>query len=468
MNYGIVNLSELTKEIKTLKPKFHLNYGKYKLLQFKKRGGKTVVLKNIVQDVYRPGIFKRIFVESVENSYPYITASIMTMSNPLNNAKLISKKHTPWVNEMMLNPNQIFISCAGSIGNTRLITKDLEGAIGSQDIIRVIPFEKDYGFVYAYLSSPTCYNYLQSLIYGSVVPRLDPNTLSQIPIPLFPETFQEEIHQKIQEASILRVEANQALKEAEEMLFEESGLPKLSSDDYDFFGNHKADRKKATYIIKSKEISSITINAFNYSERIRKMIDNIKSKCKTVELNEILNEQKIFSTGAFPRIELDSDKAIILINQSDIFDNIIKGKKISRIKVKTDNLVKYGEVLIAGVGTLGENETFCRVVFANEDLEGKLVSGEFLRLFPTKDLSGYLFTWLSSKYGFRLIRSTQSGTKLCRPIPKLLNKIPVPILEISIMQNIDKMVKEAHTKRYHANQLENEAIESIEREIAQW
>lgn len=47
----------------------------------------------------------------------------------------------------------------------------------------------------------------------------------------------------------------------------------------------------------------------------------------------------------------------MLINQSDIFDTLIKGKRISRRNVKIDNLVNYGEVLIAGVGTLGDSES---------------------------------------------------------------------------------------------------------------
>ena len=70
----------------------------------------------------------------------------------------------------------------------------------------------------------------------------------------------------------------------------------------------------------------------------------------------------------------------MLINQKDIFDNIIKGKYISKRGVNATSLVEYGEVLIAGVGTLGENETFCRAIFANEDLKGQLISGEFIRM----------------------------------------------------------------------------------------
>lgn len=133
---------------------------------------------------------------------------------------------------------------------------------------------------------------------------------------------------------------------------------------------------------------------------------------------------------------------------------------------KPINLVEYGEVLIAGVGTLGENETFCRTIFANEDLVGQLVSGEFIRMKTTEEVpSGYLFAWLSSDYGFRLLRNTQTGTKLCRPIPSLVLQIPVPILDFKDMYEIDEMVRDAHTKQHIANNNEKEAISMIECEI---
>ena len=82
--------------------------------------------------------------------------------------------------------------------------------------------------------------------------------------------------------------------------------------------------------------------------------------------------------------------------------------------------------------------------------------------------SGYLFAWLNSDYGFRFIRNTQAGTKLCRPIPKLLLEIPVPIIAKDKMEEIDRMVREAHTMRYQANKKELKAIAMVEVEIEKW
>lgn len=467
MIHSILHYKEILEK-GILKPNFHLNYGKRRLNDAVKNGIKVMPLHECVYSVYSGGIFKRIFVASEDAGIPYISAQYMMNSNPRLQAKLISKKYTPRQEDMTLKNKQILVSCAGTIGNIKLINKDLEGIIGSQDIIRVLPKENNYGYIYAFLASKTCYEYLQSLIYGSVVPRIDPTSLSKIPIPNISILKQDEIHNLIVQSSILRVEANRMLNEASVTLLSFANLGKLSVCDYNYFGPRSL-REDTSFSKSIKNINTTTINAFNHSVRIEKTIQRIKERNNTLILNDVLDEKKLFSTGSFPRKEINSENSIMLINQTDIFDTIINGKKISRRKVNVDNLAQYGEILIAGVGTLGETESFCRVIFANEDIQGQLISGEFIRMNVNENVpAGYLYAWLNTDYGFRLIRSTQTGTKLCRPIQKLLLNMPVPILEPEKMNQIHNMVTKAHTLRFQANQKEKLAIQLVENEIEQW
>ena len=46
--------------------------------------------------------------------------------------------------------------------------------------------------------------------------------------------------------------------------------------------------------------------------------------------------------------------------------------------------------------------------------------------------------------------------------------IPVPIISPDIVNEIDQLVKEAHTKRYEANENERKAIRMVEEEIEKW
>ena len=121
-----------------MKPNYHLNYGKKRIERAIQNKKSFTPLGDTVKDVYTGGIFKRVFVEKEEFGLPYISAQHMMNSNPLEVAKTISRKYTPRQEDMTLRASQILVSCAGTVGNVRLIGVDLDGVIGSQDIIRVI------------------------------------------------------------------------------------------------------------------------------------------------------------------------------------------------------------------------------------------------------------------------------------------------------------------------------------------
>lgn len=444
---------------------FHLSNAS--IYERKIKSNKHNTLLAFVDQVFTAGRNKRVYTQR-DFGYPYLSNSDVIAQNPFNNCKYNSKKHG-FDKDALLEENMILTGRVGAIGQTAYVTKEFvdKKAMGSDNIIRIkTKLPELSGFIYAYLSSKIGNALMWKLATGGVQPYITENMLVNIPVPIFPEDKQEVIHSLITEAAELRVEANRLLEEAENTIMNNTNLLKLTTDDYEYFGPRSSNRKTACFVKSIKEIDSITINAFNHSERISNLITKIKDSSKTKTLYEILDDNKLFSTGSFPRVE--SEKGIMLINQSDIFDTIIKGKTISKRKVRTDNLVEKGEVIIAGVGTLGESETFCRVIYANEDIEGQLISGEFIRMKSQEIPSGYLYAWLNSDYGFRLIRSTQTGTKLCRPIQNLLLKIPVPILKEDIMKSIHNLVVDGHTKRHLANCKENQAIELVEKEIESW
>lgn len=83
----------------------------------------TQIIANINAKVFRPGIFKRIYVE---NGIPYIKGSEIFLNNPFRRCEHLSRTRTPFVDEMTLHEGQILITCAGSVGNIKMITKEYE------------------------------------------------------------------------------------------------------------------------------------------------------------------------------------------------------------------------------------------------------------------------------------------------------------------------------------------------------
>jgi restriction endonuclease S subunit len=442
-----------------------LNINSYLSLKLEKNESKCVPLESVAI-VFNPPVFKRQFCTKAPRSVQYFQSSDVQMASE-ESPTYIFRGQAEQLN-LLVKEGDILVTGFGTIGNVRIVSKFQNDVCYANNVCRIrTNGTMKRGFLYAFLSSIYGNAQLNKNASGSVVKYIEAPGIKKTLIPKLPESFQKEVDDLIQESARLREEATDALEEAQRLLKREANLRDLTPEDYDYYGSRNSKRDVSCFTINRKDITTTTINAFNLSARIRKTKQMMH--CEVMPLKDTLVFNDTFSTGSFPRIEVKKGYGIMLINQSDIFDTIVKGKYISKRNVKIDNLIEYGEVLIAGVGTLGENETFCRCIFANEDLVGQLVSGEFIRMKTNNKIpSGYLFAWLSTEYGFRFIRNLQAGTKLCRPIPRLLLEIPVPIVSNDKMNNIDVLVRNAHTKRYQANCKERKAISLVESEIEKW
>ena len=250
---------------------------------------------------------------------------------------------------------------------------------------------------------------------------------------------------------------------------QKTGLPDLTVEDYNYFGPNYHQREISCFTRNIKDLGTLSFHAFNYSERVRNNILGRLSNCKTISFYDALDENKLQSPSGVTVNEVKEGHGIMLINQSDIFDKLVKGKYVAKKPKYTKDLLKEGEILIAKIGTLGESESFCRCVYVGEELKNRLISSAFYRFRPSEDIpTGYLYAWMSSDYGFRLIRSSQYGTKQCYPNPAFLYKYLVPILDKEDMEKIDEMVKEAHHKQHIANNNIRLSIQIIEQDVEKW
>lgn len=467
MKASKVNLSNIEEANGRFDPSYHLSDAIVVKKTIAKSPYPLLKLKDVSIDIFNGGRYKRVYVSNPNHGYKFLSSSDILAAD-LESVKMVSKRYMCGVKELALEKGWTLITRSGTIGKTAFANAKHAQKLASEHVIRLKPNNiLRAGVIYAYLSSKYGYILLTQGTFGAVIQHIECPFVGEIPIPDFPQDFQNEVDKLIQDSARLREEAADELELAEKLLKEKIGLRELTPDDYDYFGQHCATRKPSCFMRKVSEFSSLSFNAFNNSERIRKILTSIPEN--HLSIKDVIENGETFSSTGAPSIEVKPHCGIMLINQKDIFDTIITGKYISRRGVKTDNLVKYGEVLIASDGTLGENETFCRAIYANEDLEGAFLSSHFIRMRTNGTVpSGYLYCWLNSDYGFRLIRRTQAGTKICHPINKLFLDIPVPILSKEDMNEIDRMVREAHTKRHIANKKELEAIAMVEAEIEKW
>lgn len=97
-------------------------------------------------------------------------------------------------------------------------------------------------------------------------------------------------------------------------------------------------------------------------------------------------------------------------------------------------------------GTIGAS------VLVNSYLATKLASQHILRVIPKGIKTGYLFAFLSSEIGVKVIQSFTYGSVIPQIEPHHLELVPIPLLNDEIMNQIDSDVM-----RYKLNI--NEAIQ---------
>lgn len=172
-----------------------------------------------ISNVYRPGIFKRCYVSS---GLPYIKGSEIFNVNPFKRCDQLSRTRTPFIEEMALHEGQILVTCAGSVGNIKMITKEYDDkeAIGSQDIIRIEDNDSLYTkeYLFTYLSLPFVYDYIQSMKYGSVIERIEPFHVESIPVIEPTEELSKKITNLIQSYMDCTYKAFKAEEEAISMV----------------------------------------------------------------------------------------------------------------------------------------------------------------------------------------------------------------------------------------------------------
>lgn len=470
MKSGIINISSIPKDSLRIDPSLHLSEGVTvrNILNKYPNGLKKVC--ECSKKIFLGNIFSRCYVKDETVGIVYLSPSDTVKAN-LDTGKYLSKEQANQLSYLKIDKDWILVTCSGTLGCVTYTNETFRSKIASHDLIRIIPLDKSFkkGCLYAFLASKYGYYQLTQSRFGGVVKHINDKQAGDVLVPNFPVFLQNEVDNLIQESANLREKADSKLRRADSILKENTGLKDLSTEDYDYYGPRSNSRKVSTFCRSISEIGSLSFHAFNYSERIRKNILSELNKLNHISFYDALDSDKLQSPSGVEVNELKEGHGIMLINQSDIFDRIVKGKWVVKKEKYLKDLLKKDEILIAKIGTLGENETFCRCIYVGENLEGQLISSAFYRMKASDSIPpGYLYAWLSSDYGFRLIRSSQYGTKQCYPNPSILYKYPVPIIEKEKMNEIDTLVKESSHLNYMANQKELKAIRMVEEEIEKW
>ena len=420
----------------------------------------------LIENAYYPGWMQRSRLKRIwcEKGYGegFYLPSQMTEINPVAE-KYISRLADCDMDELRLKTNTLLLTRSGTIGNIALVSRTLDGRVFSDDVIR-ISFKQEYdlGYVYTFLKSKVGNTILKTNGYGSVITHIEPEHLEEIQIPNAPEILRKKIHELIVKSFELRDESNDLIDKATALLVKELRFPDIHDFDVALY---KKDANVDTFNVKLSKIAG-RVDASYHVPIVDAIVEHMKhyaAEVTTVGDKRISKE--IILPGRFKRVYVDEGFGVIFFGGRSIGELDPSDKKYLSFsqhdaKIKKELTIHKNMILVTCSGTIGN------VTLVPEHWNNWAMTHDIIRLIPNDDMIGYLYIWLQSEYASTLIKSYKYGSVVQHIEKEHLQKLPVPILKNSeVQQLINSYALQANEKRYEAYKLEQQALRIVDKEV---
>lgn len=447
MQHTVINSHWLNQGSLRLKALSYNEKGFQARLLLEKSNFSKVTLRKIAK-IWMLNRYKKVLTDDRENGIPFLMASQINEAKPVAK-KFIAKKYKH-ISEYFVQEKWLLMTRSGTIGNVIFVNKNFAKFAFSEDLIRIDVNDKGYlpGFVYSFISSEIGKSLIGLDHFGSVVQHVDPNHIANLEVPVVSRFLQEEIHRKITDAYNLRDEANRLLEEADQLIYEVNGLPKLDEADAKWF-NQGAN----AFMVKSLNLD-YRLDGSYHTPIANLAESNLKKKGNCKCLFEIAKD--VFLMPRFKRLYVDEKYGIPFLSGRNItqiqpLDLKFISKKLTKDLSKY--IVKKNWILVTRSGTIGH------ACFVWKDIENYAATEHILRIIPdeTQVHPGYLYAFISNKYGYYQIARYTHGSVVDEITDKQIEKILVAFPEKAEQKKIGEKVTRAYELRHQANILEDEA-----------
>ena len=458
MKTGSVHYSVSSQNGLRFDASFHLSEGLVVKRKIASSPYEMLKIKDVTSDIFYGNRAKRVYVSKKDHGIPFLSSSDILQAD-LDNVKLASKKYTPCIEQMMLKKGWTLISRSGTIGNCAFANAKQAQKLASEHVIRLVPNNiLRGGLVYAYLASKYGYSLLTQGTFGAVIQHIEPNFVASLPIPNFPDAFQNDVDNLIQESAKLREEAGDCLHEAETIMnnfiplkFEKTGF-KTKSVSYSNIKDSLQLRIDPPALIN------------NGVEVMDRLLSSMESK-KIGDLNV-----KVYRPGIFKRVYVENGFPYIKGGEVFFTNPFRRCVYVSRTKTPfVDEMkLKEGQILIMCAGTVSVG----KVKLITKEYEDKncIGSQDIIRLESEDDLftKEYLFMYLQLPFVYDYIISMKYGSVIERIEPFHIESIPVITPSNEISKKITSIIKRYMDLSYKAFNAEEKAIKMVEEEIEKW
>lgn len=371
--------------------------------------------------------------------------------------KWLAEAMVPNVESRYLEPDWLLMSCSGEVGRiTAVYDEHLEKVI-THDLLRIVPQDPaDYGWLYAYMKTPTFYAIARSSQYGHMIKHLEPEHVLKMPVAMPDAATRRDIGQDARDALEMRQAARRLQREADEAYSALVNPQGTQVHDSPFaavpVSALLSGRRRIEGQFYRSEVLQVENLVRNAGHRVERLADVVES----VSMSQRFKRH--FGANGTP-----------YRSASELFDvNPPVTKRIyAGLLTNPENyMLQPGDIIMARSGqTYG---LLGRTVVLTENHAGTFGSEDLIRIVPDDQLAptGYLQTALNHPaYGRPRVVRYASGTSVPHLDPLDIREVPIPRFPAAEEAAIADLSDRATALAAEADRLETAAIEAAETAI---
>ena len=404
---------------------------------------------------WQPGRLKGIQV-GPEFGTPFLAATQVFDMRPVAR-KWLSLDRTGDHAERVLVPGTILVTCSGDVGRATLAHRTTVGLLVSHDLLRVEASEGWWGWLYAYVRSPTIRAMMKAAQYGHIIKHLETQHIDDLPVVVPTDAVRKTCQDEAELVLRARNEANSRMAEAEELFASRFHSPKNTAEQESGFV-----RRASQTLFSDRR----RFDAGCYNPQQAEIELTLKQRAASWEtLGEIGCE--IWLPNRFKRVP--AEDGVELINSSSIFEiNPDTGRKVAPdgIEDRNKGFVKRDWLMMSRsgqvYGLLGS------VALATERHEHKVVSDDVIRISTAGKIDpGYLYVALAhGSLGRPRVKSLAYGSSIPHIEPEDLKRFAVPRIDLDVEAQIGRLARRAFELWSQADQAEARLAEIADATIA--
>lgn len=429
-----------------------ISHGKYPVT--------TICGEHGLATAYVGARFKRIWVN--EGGLPIYQPSTIMDIMPIPDG-YISHKTKVDIEGLKVHKGQVLMTCSGTIGKTSYVSDTLDNKIFSHDLLRIIcKNPSDAGYLYTYFKSKIGNKIITTNQYGAVISHIEPEHLSDIPVPNAPDTIKRRIHTLVERSYSLRDESNDLMQQATTMLVNALHLPPITQMQRETLKGSPVN----SFSVKLSDLQ-YRVDASYHVPIVKTILSYMQSSAGEITtIGDKTISKSVILPGRFKRVYVEEGNGRVFIGGKQLYELDPSNKKYLSIQQHGDRISKQLELhenmtLITCSGTIG------KVALVGKHWENWTANQHIIRVVPaSQEIAGYICVFLMSDYGHQLITHNTYGSVVDEIDDSHVSSIPFPLLKDKEIQNrINNLALLANRKRYEAYCLEQQAMQIMNSEV---